>query len=361
MASKATPPAITTAVSLFAGVGGFDLALERNGISVVASVEIDPFARGVLQRHFPNSTIFNDVQEVTGEQLIQAGFDPAHGVIAGGSPCQNFSIAGKRAGLAGKQSGLFWDFHRLLEETKAQYFIFENVPGLLSSHGGADFGAILGSLVNLGYGISYRILDAQFYGLAARRKRVFIVGSLGDPGGSSARVLALAEGHARYLEEISRKASRASLSAKESARGNSASEVTSPGIETSTQLPVPLAFHMKQNPISGSISPALGVTSDGMGVAYDEYNGTISPIHHALRSGTVQSTGVLVDRIVRRLTEIECERVMGFPDEWTKYHADGSKQTKGHRYKQMGNAVAVPVAEWIIARLVEEANSHPVK
>jgi len=87
-----------TAVSLFAGVGGFDLALERAGIKVVASVEIDVKARGVLAKHFPNSTLFNDVKEVTGEQLIAAGFIPERGIITGGFPCQDLSVAGKRAG-----------------------------------------------------------------------------------------------------------------------------------------------------------------------------------------------------------------------------------------------------------------------
>lgn len=88
-----------TAISLFAGVGGFDLALERNGVSVVASVEIDKNARKILERHFPKSKIFNDVTEVTGEQLREAGFIAENGIITGGFPCQDVSVAGRRAGL----------------------------------------------------------------------------------------------------------------------------------------------------------------------------------------------------------------------------------------------------------------------
>ena len=110
-----------TAVSLFAGIGGFDLALERNGVKVVASVEIDKHAQGVLRKQFPNSQILGDIQEVSGEQLISAGFTPQHGVIVGGFPCQDLSVAGKRAGLAGARSGLFWEICRLLDETKARY------------------------------------------------------------------------------------------------------------------------------------------------------------------------------------------------------------------------------------------------
>jgi DNA (cytosine-5)-methyltransferase 1 len=98
-----------TAVSLFAGVGGFDLALERNGVKVVASVEIDKKAQEVLKKHFPQSTIFGDITGVTGEQLIAAGFEPRNGIITGGFPCQDLSVAGKRAGLGGSRSGLFWE------------------------------------------------------------------------------------------------------------------------------------------------------------------------------------------------------------------------------------------------------------
>lgn len=194
------------AVSLFAGVGGFDLALERNGVKVVASVEIDKKAQGVLARHFPDSTIFSDVTTVTGEQLMAVGFDPTNGVIVGGFPCQDVSVAGKRKGLANEdgsatRSGLFWEIIRLLEETKAKYFILENVPGLLSSNEGRDFGTVLGALVVRGYGVSYRILDSQYHGVAQRRRRVFIVGCLGDDGGASSKVLDIIESRGRYLEE----------------------------------------------------------------------------------------------------------------------------------------------------------------
>ena len=115
-----------TAVSLFAGVGGFDLALERNGVKVVASVEIDPKASAILAKHFPNSKLFNDVKGVTGEQLINAGFDPENGIITGGFPCQDLSVAGKRAGLDGNRSGLFYEIVRLLDETKAKYL--QDIP-----------------------------------------------------------------------------------------------------------------------------------------------------------------------------------------------------------------------------------------
>ena len=190
-----------TAVSLFAGVGGFDLALERNGVKVVASVEIDKKASEVLAKHFPDSQLFGDIQEVTGEQLINAGFDPINGIIVGGFPCQDLSVAGKRAGLAGKRSGLFWEICRLLDETGAQNFILENVPGLLSSNNGADMAAVVEALVERGYSIAWRVLDAQYFGVPQRRRRIFIVGCLGTGGGAPAKILALAESRAGYFAQ----------------------------------------------------------------------------------------------------------------------------------------------------------------
>ena len=192
---------VRTAVSLFAGVGGFDLALERNGVKVVASVEIDKKAQQVLKKHFPQSTIFGDITGVTGEQLIAAGFEPRNGIITGGFPCQDLSVAGKRAGLGGSRSGLFWEICRLLDETRAQNFILENVPGLLNSNGGADMAVVLEALVERGYRVAYRVLDAQHFGVPQRRRRVFIVGCLGDTGRSPEEILAIAESRAGYLAQ----------------------------------------------------------------------------------------------------------------------------------------------------------------
>lgn len=192
---------IDNAVSLFAGVGGFDLALERNGVKVVASVEIDKKASAVLAKYFPSSQLFDDVCTVTGKDLINAGFNPTTGVIVGGFPCQDLSVAGKRAGLSGKRSGLFYEIARLLDETKAQNFILENVPGLLSSNKGADMGAVIATLVDLGYSLAWRVLDAQHFGVPQRRRRVFIVGCLGDNWRTPAEILAIAEGRAGYLTQ----------------------------------------------------------------------------------------------------------------------------------------------------------------
>jgi DNA (cytosine-5)-methyltransferase 1 len=183
-----------TGVSLFAGVGGFDLAMERNGVKVVASVEIDKKCNEVLAKHFPNAKQFDDVTTVKGSDLIGAGFNPSKGIIAGGFPCQDLSVAGKRAGLAGARSGLFWEAARIVDEAQSEYFILENVPGLLSSNKGADFGVVLGTMADLGYSVGWRVLDAQYFGLSQRRKRVFIVGRRSLDSGSPAEILFKSEG-----------------------------------------------------------------------------------------------------------------------------------------------------------------------
>jgi DNA (cytosine-5)-methyltransferase 1 len=183
-----------TGVSLFAGIGGFDLAMQRQGVKVVASVEIDKKCNEVLARHFPNAKQFTDVTEVRGEDLINAGFTPRTGIITGGFPCQDLSVAGKRAGLAGERSGLFWEIARIVEETQTEYFIIENVPGLLSSNNGKDFGVIIGTMADLGYSLSWRVLDSQHFGVPQRRKRVFIVGRRGADSTSPAEILFNSQG-----------------------------------------------------------------------------------------------------------------------------------------------------------------------
>ncbi len=190
-----------TGVSLFAGVGGFDLAMERNGVKVVATVEIDKKCNEVLAQHFPFAKQFTDVKEVTGKDFINAGFDPSRGIITGGFPCQDLSVAGKRAGLAGERSGLFWEIRRLVEETQTEWFVLENVPGLLSSNGGKDFGIVLREMAHIGYSVGWRVLDAQYFGVPQRRRRVFIVGSRSGGGGRINEVLFEREGLRRNPSE----------------------------------------------------------------------------------------------------------------------------------------------------------------
>ena len=194
-----------TGVSLFAGVGGFDLAMERNGVEVVANVEIDKQCQKVLAKHFPNAKQFSDITDVKGSDLIATGFEPSRGIITGGFPCQDLSVAGKRRGLAGERSGLFWEIARLIEETKTEWFILENVPGLLTSNKGRDFGVVIGTMADIGYSLAWRVLDAQHFGVPQRRRRVFIVGRRTGDGLSAAEVLFKSEGLRRNTTQSKQK------------------------------------------------------------------------------------------------------------------------------------------------------------
>jgi len=166
-------------VSLFAGVGGFDLGLEQSGHTCVGQVEIDKNARAILERHWPNVPKHDDVQTAI-DWANNNGLTGTVDLVVGGFPCQDLSVAGKRAGLAGKRSGLFFDALAFAQSVKAKTIILENVPGLLSSNQGRDFGQLLTELADAGYSnIEWRVLNSQFFGVAQRRRRVFIVASVG--------------------------------------------------------------------------------------------------------------------------------------------------------------------------------------
>lgn len=160
-------------ISLFSGIEAATVAAEGLGWVPVCFAEIDPFPSAVLKEHYPDVSNVGDVSKVD--------WRPYRGkcdLIVGGSPCQSFSIAGKREGLNGA-SGLMWEYVRAIREIRPQWIIWENVPGALSSSGGEDFRCLVSALDDLGYGLAWRILDAQFFRVSQRRRRVFLVGHFG--------------------------------------------------------------------------------------------------------------------------------------------------------------------------------------
>lgn len=166
-------------VSLFAGVGGFDLGLERSGHVCVGQVEIDKHARSVLDHHWPDVPKHDDVTTAI-DWADEIGLTGNVDIVCGGFPCQDLSVAGKRSGLAGERSGLFFDALAFAKSVKAKTILLENVPGLLSSNQGRDFGVLLTHLADAGYSnIEWRVLNSQFFGVPQRRRRVFIVASIG--------------------------------------------------------------------------------------------------------------------------------------------------------------------------------------
>lgn len=305
--------------SLFTGIGGFDIAFRDVGMTCAWMVERDAACQSVLARHFPDvPSIHSDVETVGGGNL-----EPVD-LVCGGFPCQDLSIAGRRAGLRGERSGLWWEFHRILGELRPRWCVIENVPGLLSSNGGKDMGAILRALGDLGYGYAYRVLDAQRFGLAQRRKRVFIVGCLGDAA-RAVEVLLEPEGVRGDLapggeagEEVA-----GTLGSGFGGRGNDLDGHGAYIPFDTTQLTsvanrsVPRAGDPCHTLNSGAHPPALLVADP---ICANESR-TSSHAGNNPRPRNVVAKG----SDVRRLTPTECERLQGFPDGWTEYCRSGGQ------------------------------------
>lgn len=172
-------------LSLFSGIEAASVAWEPLGWEPVAFCEIDAFPSAVLSYHYPNVTNLGDITKVDWNDFKEKY--GAVDLIVGGSPCQSFSIAGGRAGLDG-ESRLMYEYIRAVSDLRPTWFLWENVPGVFSTDGGRAFGILLDAMEELGYGMAWRVLDAQFFGVAQRRRRVFLVGYLGN-GGIAAAVL----------------------------------------------------------------------------------------------------------------------------------------------------------------------------
>jgi len=457
-------------ISLFAGVGGFDHGLHKANHECVAQVEWDKNAAGVLKHRWPNVPLFCDVSKVSADDLPDADF------ITYGFPCQDLSVAGKREGLDGKRSGLFYEATRLIRELRSRgcglrFAVAENVGGLFSADDGVALARCIRELLDSGAcETGWRLLDSQYFGVAQRRKRVFIVSDFG--GESCDQILAITEslpGHPAPSRETGKgTAGDATESVGEGEQdivgtlcnadhkgaGNQyvndnklivegvdwynnavtgdinhtlkiggdvpgviqqegiafeprsadgepritgdIKEVVSPTLncmgggqrepsvvswngdttpKASEDVSVTLrsqqggegvgvAFHASQDPIhSEEHSPALGSNAT-IGVAH--VAPTLSASNNPSRSPQSSEVTAQVKAVhdatltVRRLTPIECERLQGFPDNWTsekmeltlegnEWKATGKvlKQADGPRYKAMGNAVTVNVAEWI--------------
>jgi DNA (cytosine-5)-methyltransferase 1 len=204
-------------VSLFSGVGGIDLACDRAGMQCVAQVEIDAACRSVLARHWPDAPKFADVREVGKHNL------PACDLVVGGFPCQDLSVAGQRAGLSGARSGLFYEMTRIVDELRPLFFLWENVPGLLSSGSGHDFYAVLSELDRIGFDGAWTTLDAQFFGVAQRRRRIFGLFARRDIGAACcSEILALRDrmpGHSATGREAGKGAARGATDGTGNNRG----------------------------------------------------------------------------------------------------------------------------------------------
>lgn len=453
--------------SMFAGIGGFDLGFERAGMSCTWAVEIDPKCRRVLSARFPNSKLHKDVRKVGKKNLCPVD------VVCGGVPCQDVSLAGSRLGMAGERTSLFREFLRVVRELRPRALVIENVPGLLSSWSTAeappigvqardfdsreeaerwaqslegqveleescDLGGWLADIQELGYRWQFCVLDSQYFGLAQRRDRVFIVGCLGDLGGleilfeptsvlrdsppsretgqsvagTVTRSLGIgvpdsaqAENGLLVAEPLSTRpysdrgpdgnliyaiqeaATRENLSSGPGGCGYTDGGIayTLEARPTAQAVAYPVAGEVAHT-LTGDMQ-RLDPSAETLIVAFDERvitspgnrssvelgdpSPTLADHHHgpaiAIRTAQTSANGHGVsedlahtlDRaegqaiaqgfVVRRLTPLECVRLQGFPDSWLDIDPPLSDSTK---YKMCGNAVSVPVAEWIGSRLV---------
>ena len=161
-------------LSLCSGIEAATVAWRPIGWKAVGFAEIEPFPCAVLEYHYPNTKNHGDFTK------IGAGSLPAIDLVAAGTPCQDFSVAGLRKGMDGERGSLTGKFAEFVGQLRPRWLVWENVPGILSIDAGRAFGAFIGTLAQFGYGFAYRVLDAQYFGIPQRRRRVFLVGHFGD-------------------------------------------------------------------------------------------------------------------------------------------------------------------------------------
>lgn len=314
----ATQPYRPRLASFFSGIGGLDLGFQRAGYELTMQCEIEPFCNTILQKHWPDVKRYSDINEVPYEEI------PESDVFVGGFPCQDVSLArmAPRAGLKGRKSGLFYKFADVIAKRLPRVVLIENVPGLLSSHSGRDFGIIIRTLAELGYGVGWRVLNSRYFGVPQSRQRVYIVGCHRDWRGPG---------------EILFEPERSSWDA--SPRKSNGEKPVSPFKE------------VLGDPVKGPIV---------QGIAYCLYACS------ARHTGTDWSRTYVSypDGRVRRLTPGEAEGVQGFPKDWTlpSRPPEDAEKLDTLRYTALGNAVTVPVAEWLARRIASVlASPQPVE
>jgi DNA (cytosine-5)-methyltransferase 1 len=379
-------------LDLFSGIGGFHLGFEKAGYKVNAFFsEVDQHAIAVYKHQFPNSTYVGSVTDVRGADL------PRIDLITFGSPCQDFSLAGKRKGMSGDRSSLVSEAIRLIDECRPRVFVWENVKGTFSSNNGEDFAAIIQAFADLGgYTLEWQLLNTAWF-LPQNRERIYLVGYLGRPRHYSGSVFPINETSG---EDIPMEGARAAVSKTLTARGqadlHSGLQLVEVQYTSATDIRGNETIATIRQGGRGSITPKHSwdiiettekyagphevVQLNQMKVKLDEnytyqkandvvrnhefaegevkaidfYNRSVRDDSPTLTDPKHNAVGVFEGRRIRRLTPIECERLQGFPDNHTKYGMiDGNvtEMANTHRYKQCGNAVTVDVVEAVARRI----------
>ena len=284
-------------LDLFSGIGGFHKGLEQAGFEVESYFsEVDKYAIQVYQNNFKEAKYVGSVTDVYRENL------PKIDAITFGSPCQDFSIAGKRKGMDGNRSSLISEAIRLISECQPKFFVWENVKGTFSTNNGEDFWSIIQAFANIGgYRLEWQLLNTKWF-LPQNRERIYLVGYLGD--GSGGQVFPIGE-NKRKIDVLQGQQGNANcITARYRASDANGSYIVERKFEAQEEIDI-------------STMPPLRIKSNTK---------------------------------IRRLTPIECERLQGFPDNWTKHGTDGLISDT-QRYKMCGNAVTVDVVQAVAERI----------
>ena len=408
-------------LSVCSGMEAASVAWHPLGWQPVGFSEIEPFPCAILKHRFPNIPNYGSLTDYKQWPLEPGTID----LLVGGTPCQSFSVAGLRKGLADPRGNLALVFLGLADKLKPKWIVWENVPGVLSSNGGRDFGSFVGALGQLGYGWAMRILDAQHFGVPQRRRRVFVVACLGD-WRAPAEVLSLREGLRGYLASgrKTRQEVTGTLSSRSSAGGGLGTDFDCAGglqpvpfrkskraastTDNETWVPAdvtntlnnfdlgdtrtthavvePKVYenHPNDSRVTGphevcpTVVSRFGTGGGNVPLVNNEPTAiTFQPGNLRREAGAEPSTTttttlkasagdqtphVATAMAVRRLTPVECERLQGFPDNWSRIPWKGKPEEDcpdGPRYKACGNSMAVPVMRWIGERIAAvESSSH---
>jgi len=369
-------------LSVCSGIEAASVAWNPLGWEAVGFSDIDPFACALLAHRFPNIRNYGDITKYA-DWTVEP-FD----LLCGGTPCQAFSVAGLRKGLSDPRGNLALVFLGLASRFKPRWIMWENVPGVLSDKTGA-FASFTGGLAQLGYHCAYRVLDAQFFGVPQRRRRVFVVGHLGDWRRSAAVLFESESLRGNYPARNEAEQVVAPTLDARAGRNGANTFNTSGGIVAGTlDASSGRRRGAGQSPAMLTVGTLCADTHPGSYTGQDAYTGRL--IAHALRGegfaaseegigsgtpllpvafdckasgqagfgvGSIASTMCAMGHKdshacgVRRFTPRECERLQGFPDDWTLIPYHGKPAADGPRYRTIGNSWAVPVVRWIGQRM----------
>jgi DNA (cytosine-5)-methyltransferase 1 len=341
-------------LSLFSGLEGCTAALESIGPDSVAVgyADIDPASNAVCRYRWPDVPRLGNITEVDWS-LLRGHVD----MIAGGSPCQSFSVSGKRLGISDPRGNLALHFLRVAAAIQPQWILYENVPGLLSSGGGNDFETLLDEMEGLGYSVAWRILDARDFGLPQRRKRLFLVAERSGSADGPASILALRTGQGGRVDK-----GRAGRKVGARRVAGSSDELT-PEPDVDWSEAAAWLSERVPAPVADAKSPEVDTAATYM--AADLRHCTVGQETMTIQVGPATGwslnampclvTTTAEGSSIRRFSPRECLALQGFDHGWCDgVKLSGKPLADSVIYGLAGNAWAVPVVSWIMGRLLEQ-------